>query len=248
MLINTDGVVLRTVKVGNGDKMLTVLTRDNGKISCIARGACSLKSKKLACTQNFAYSHMSLSKKGDRLSLEQCELIEDFYSIGSDIEKTAVAGYMAQVCEYVTDESLGGEELTSLLLNCLYVLSKDGTDIKKVKAVFELRTMTAIGHMPDLEACHVCGAETGEMLFSPQGGVISCAGHGGGGLRVSPAALNAMRYICACADRRIFSFTVSAECLAELAALCERYTLAQLDHRFSTLDFYRTLTAGAPSV
>ena len=61
---------------------------------------------------------------------------------------------------------------------------------------------------------------------------------------MTPAVLEAMRYICLCDPKRIFSFQLGEEKLAQLANLTEAYLLTQLERGFSTLDFYKSLYIG----
>ena len=64
-------------------------------------------------------------------------------------------------------------ELQSLLLNCLYALSRLGLSESQVKAVFELRAACLSGYTPDLTGCHVCGSQTPER-FDLSAGMLEC--------------------------------------------------------------------------
>ena len=58
---------------------------------------------------------------------------------------------------------------------------------------------------------------------------------------VTPSLLEAMRYICLCDPKRLFSFQLKTETLEQLGALTEAYLTTQLERGFSTLDFYKSL-------
>ena len=60
-------------------------------------------------------------------------------------------------------------------------------------------------------------------------------------LPVTPALLDAMRYICFCEPKKLFSFRVGTDTLKMLSDLTEAYLLTQLEQGFSTLDFYKSL-------
>ena len=58
---------------------------------------------------------------------------------------------------------------------------------------------------------------------------------------VTLSILEAMRYICLCDPKRLFSFRIGPETLQQLSALTEAYLTTQLERGFSTLDFYKSL-------
>ena len=58
---------------------------------------------------------------------------------------------------------------------------------------------------------------------------------------VSSSVLEAMRYICLCDPKKLFSFQLGADTLEKLSSLTEAYLTTQLERSFSTLDFYKSL-------
>ena len=114
-----------------------------------------------------------------------------------------------------------------------------------IKAVFELRCTCLAGYTPDLYGCHVCGSQTPD-LFDLSAGHLECkncrsALSTGIRLPVTPALLEAMRFICFCEPKKLFSFRVGPDTLKMLSGLTEAYLLTQLEQGFSTLDFYKSL-------
>ena len=73
---------------------------------------------------------------------------------------------------------LRGEEAAKelrLLLNCLYMISEGKTDLHVVKAVFELRTMSECGFLPQLVCCKICEKYDGPAFYlDPQEGILLC--------------------------------------------------------------------------
>ncbi|MBR5584609.1 MAG: DNA repair protein RecO, partial [Lachnospiraceae bacterium] len=65
----------------------------------------------------------------------------------------------------------------------------------------------------------------------------------GGGIRmpVTPAVLEAMRYICLCEPKKLLNFNIGPENLIKLSNLSEAYLTTQLERGFTTLDFYKSL-------
>ena len=97
MLTAVRGLVIRTVNVGEKDKILTLFTEENGLMSVYASGSRVVKSKLLAAADLFCFADYVLYSKGDRYSVREAELIESFYGIRNSIEGLALAGYVAEI-------------------------------------------------------------------------------------------------------------------------------------------------------
>ena len=124
-------------------------------------------------------------------------------------------------------------------------LSKLELPEAQVKAVFELRAACLAGYTPELFGCHICGCQTPER-FDLSLGQLECKGcrdPQSAGIRVpvTPEMLEAMRYICLCAPKRLFSFRLGEEATQALSQLTEGYLQTQLERGFSALDFYKSL-------
>ena len=167
-----------------------------------------------------------------------------FSQLRRDLTKLSLGTYFAQAAEVLSQEDMPNPELLSLLLNCLYALSKLGLDEAKVKAVFELRAACLAGYMPDLFGCHSCGNQNPDR-FDISEGLLECQGcrSVGGGIRmpVTSGVLEAMRYICLCDPKKLLSFDIGAENQEKLSNLTEAYLTTQIERGFSTLDFYKSL-------
>lgn len=239
------GLVIREVNYKEADKILTVLTDTEGKLTVSARGARRKSCKYAAATQLFAYSEMTLFANKGRWSLNEAETREQFLGLREDIGRLALASYMAQMLEALSDEDMPNPQLLQCGLNSLYVLSRGLCPEKQIKAVFELRLMCLSGYEPDLSACCVCGKETPEKpVLSIEGGVCcsDCAPSVAGRvLPLCPDSLAAMRHIVSAPAKRIFSFRISEAALDRLASACESYMLYHTGRGFSALDYYKSL-------
>ena len=152
----------------------------------------------------------------------------------------------------MSQEDLPNPELQSLLLNSLSALSNLDLPEAQIKSVFELRAACLSGYTPDLFGCHVCGNQN-PVRFDLLAGQLeceTCRSPESEGIRlpVTPAVLDAMRYICLCDPKRLFSFQVGGDTLQKLANLTEAYLATQLERGFSTLDFYKSLYIGEKHV
>ena len=121
--LKTSGVVIAESSMEDYDKMLTVLTPNMGKISCIARGAKKNNSPLMAGTQYLCFSDFNLYKTKDTYSINSCETIEVFYNIRTDLDKLTVASFVTKIINDVTTENQGSFNTLKLYLNTLYMIS-----------------------------------------------------------------------------------------------------------------------------
>ena len=244
MYLTIRAIVLRVTDYNDRDALLTVLTQKHGKLTVKARGLRRKNSPLIAPCQLLAFGEFTLFEYKGQYTINEAHSIELFSNLRRDLTKLSLGTYFAQVAEVLSQEDLPNPELQSLVLNCLYALSKLNEPEMKVKAVFELRAACLAGFMPDLFGCHICGCQTPDR-FDLSEGMMECLNcrSVGGGIRmpVNPSVLDAMRYISFCEPKKILSFDIKTENLMKLADITEAYLTTQLERGFSTLDFYKSL-------
>lgn len=236
----TTGLVLRDTVTKESDKILTVLTPE-GRLSVIAKGARSKKSKYTAACQLLACSEMTLSRKGEWYYLAEASTVALFDGVRRDIVRLALASYFAELTDCVcTDETAA--ELLPLLCNALYALGELGKDQRLVKAAFTWRLMEVCGLAPLAEGCAVCGIPAPERpVLDVVHGVVHCAGCKTDGLNMplTDGALQALNHILHCEGKRLYSFRLDGESMKLLDRAAEAFVSAQLERSFRTLDYYK---------
>ena len=245
MHLKTPALVLRVTDYNDRDALLTLLSSNHGKLTVKARGLRRKNSPLVAPCQLLAYGEFTLFEYRGQYTVNEAYSIELFQHLRRDLTKLSLGTYFAQAAELISQEDLPNPELLSLLLNCLYGLSKLDLPETKVKAVFELRAACLAGYTPDLFGCHVCGSQAPDR-FDLSEGQLECHGcrhMGASGIRMpmNASVLEAMRYICYCDSKKLFGFHVGPETLEKLADITEAYLTTQLERGFSTLDFYKSL-------
>ena len=245
MYLTTKGLVLRVTDYNDRDALLTILTEKHGKLTVKARGLRRKNSPLIAPCQLLAYGEFTLFEYRGMYTVNEAASVELFQSLRRDLVKLSLGTYFAQAAEVLSQEDLPNPELLSLVLNCLHALSKLQESAQKVKAVFELRSACLSGYEPDLFGCHGCG-DPNPGLFDISAGVLECAkcrNPDSTGIRmpVNASVLEAMRYICLCSPKKLFSFQVGNQTLELLSQVTESYLTTQLERGFSTLDFYKSL-------
>ena len=245
MYMTVQGIVLRVTDYNDRDALLTLLTTRHGKLTVKARGLRRKNSPLVAPCQLLAYGEFTLFEYRGQYTINEAHSLELFTPLRRDLTKLFLGTYFAQTAEVLSQEDYPSPELQSLLLNCLYVLSRLDLPEAQIKAVFELRAACLSGYTPDLFGCHICGSQTPDRfdLSAGQLECINCRSRESNGIRmpVTPSLLEAMRYICLCDPKRLFSFQLGKETLEQLGNLTEAYLTTQLERGFSTLDFYKSL-------
>ena len=245
MYLNTKGLVIRVTPFNDADALLSVLTPNHGKLTVKARGLRRKNSPLTAPCQLLAYAEFTLFEYRNMYTINEAYSLELFSSLRKDLQKLSLGSYFAQAAETIAQEDLPNPELLSLVLNCLHGLSKLDLPELLVKSVFELRSACLAGYTPDLYGCYRCGCESPDR-FDISAGCLECAAcrnPESSGLRMpmTPGVLDAMRYICYCDGKKLFSFRISDQTLESLSYVTESYLSTQLERGFSTLDFYKSL-------
>ena len=254
MLTEVRGLVIRTIDIKETDRLITIFTQEKGAITALARGARSLRSRKMSATMQFCYADFVLYQRGDKFEVREVSLIESFFDIRRSIESLSLANYIAEVLSDVTIEEEDAE-LLRVSLNSLYAISTGRYAVEKVKAVFEIRCASILGFMPDVLACHSCDERFGNFYFDIMGGLIKRESCHRRDTRthaeqedphesriiyiLSEGAKVALGYAIHAPIEKIFSFNISDEDMRLFARATESYLLNQIGHGFKTLDFYK---------
>jgi DNA repair protein RecO (recombination protein O) len=245
MYKSTRALILRETKYKEADKILTVLSEDEGKLTVSARGVMEKSSKIAAACQLLTFSDMTLFERGGKLYIKEAQPVEQFLGLREDLAFLALGAYFAELLEAVSDEDSPNPAVLSLGLNSLFALSRGLYSPEHIKAVFELRLMCLSGFEPSLDNCPVCGEAPRYPVFSTFGGTALCKNCRGSGygetFPLSAAALAAMRHVVGSEQKKVFSFSIDAQAEKQLSKVCEAYVLAQLERRFSALDYWKSV-------
>ncbi|MCL2838790.1 MAG: DNA repair protein RecO [Oscillospiraceae bacterium] len=245
-LIKAQGLVIKSTNFGEASKILTVLTREFGKIQVAANNV--RRGKFMRGAQIFSYSNFALFKGQKSLyRMNDVDCVEFFDPLRGDLEKLSYANYFADIACNITGENNEDERLLSLLLNSLHLLCRDTVSAKKIKVVFELRSMTAAGFMPDFSGCCDCRTERNIASFDLVNGTVRC----GNCIKVAPniAEINdtlraACLYITQADMNKIFSFDMPDELLDYLSGVTERYAAIHIDKRLQSLEYLKKILGG----
>ncbi len=250
MIVTLKGLVLRERPLGENDKFLDVLTDSLGLIEVVAKGVRKSKAKNASTAQMFSYATFSLNESKGKYVLNSSEPIRLFYNLRMDMQKLALACYMAEMAIYTSTENEPNEGALRLMLNSLHFLEQGKLPTWQIKCIYELRLMTEIGMTPNLLGCCECLTYSEELMqFDLRYGKLYCENCIGKRdlydfALLDATLLHAVRYIALTDMERLFSFRLSDDYAPNLNDITERYSQMHLGKRFQTLDFYYTIING----
>lgn len=190
-------IVLRRISVGETDRILTLFTREQGKLSAIAKGARRELSRLAAVTEPLTFSRVLLAVGQNLDVLTQGEIREAFPEIRRDLTRIPYATYFTELVDAATEERQPQQDLFDLLLSAFYLLQRaDLADL--VARAFELQALRLLGYEPELRRCvrDQAPLQSPGLAFSPaRGGALCarCAAETPGAMPMSGAALEIMR-------------------------------------------------------
>ena len=255
MHLTTNALVLREVNYKESDKILTLLTEQEGKLTVSARGCRKKGSVIAAACQLLVWGEFTLYEFREMWSVKETASERLFDGIRADLEKLSLASYLAEVTEALAEEGQPDPGLLAVTLNCLHALDKLPASPVQVKAAFEWRAMALAGDEPQLERCGVCFREQPlEPHIHLGEGTVHCAAcrsrlGEGVSMPLTPSSLAALRHIVWGPRKRLLSFRLDGEGMKRLGGAAGAYLMTRLERGFRTLDFYKSITykpAGRP--
>ena len=244
IILNTQGVVLRTIKFNDNDLILTIFSRKYGKASVLAKGAQRQRSRFLSVSQIFSYNNYVLKKQKDMFTLSQGESIKSFYNISQDLESYAYTSFIAKLVENNIVEGQTNNRLFELFVKTLFLFSEQVEDRMFLLDIFLLKFIDYMGYRPDLNNCVSCGKKfPSNSYFSlEKGGVIcgNCSDFEKNFVKLDKTTIELMQYILNNDIIDCNKAKVSPILVKELFFLLKRYLVAHFENvNFLPLDLLK---------
>lgn len=173
MQYRVQGIVIRSMDYGEGNKIITLFTREQGKLSVVARGAKKVKSRYGSSAQLFTYGDYLFFKSGQLGTLNHAEIIEAFHKIREDLHKAAHASYLAELTDKMMGDQEGQPFLFEQLKASLQAIQED-KDLHIIVHLYEMKMLMHAGYTPELEQCVVCREKSEPAAISIGMGGVLC--------------------------------------------------------------------------
>jgi DNA repair protein RecO (recombination protein O) len=191
-LYRDEAVVLRTQKLGEADRIITLLTRGTGRVRAVAKGVRRTSSRFGSRLEPFSHVDLQLAEGRSLDVITQAETLSPYGAkIGADYDRYTAGTVMLETAErLVPEDKEPAVQQFLLLIGALRSMSAGERSPTAVLDSFLLRSLSVAGYAPSFDACARCGAPGPHRAFSPAAGGILC-----GRCRVPGAASPALETV-----------------------------------------------------
>ena len=155
--ISTPALVLRRADYSDYDRMVTLFSPRLGRIDAIARGCRRPKSPLLNACEPFTSGEFQFYQRGERFTLEQCQISESFFELRMDYDRLTHGVYWLKLLEAAVMPDVPMEDLFLITLRALAHLNYSQLPPELLTMAFEMHLMAQLGYAPRVDACMRCG-------------------------------------------------------------------------------------------
>ena len=218
-----DALVLRSIDYKDNDKILTLFTLQNGKVTAAAKGVKKAGARLKFAAQPFCFAEYVLAKKGERRTVISAANIEKFYA----------ACAVCEVCDALLFEGIVNEELFLYAVNALKNMC--GGDAAEELVRFLIGALRLSGYMLSLQACADCGGILeGRVYFDVAGGCFYCAECAKG----AGTGENTYNFLRKCSDLSYLPEKIDKAAESRALKLLKVYFRDKTDTELRSLDEY----------
>ncbi len=241
----TEAIVLKRSDFGEADRLLTLYSKELGKIRAIAKGARKPQSRKTGHVELFMRSKFFIAKGRNLDIVTQAEMIDSYAALRNDLLHVSHASYAVELLDRFTVEDDPHSGLYNLLDHTLTRFA-EADDLSLATRYYELHLLSATGFQPRLFHCVSCGEDIEEQdqFFSPDlGGILcpACRHADRRAVPVSAAAVKVMRYLQTRHWETVKHLRLRRALLEELESLMHNYIQHTLERELKSVDFIHQL-------
>jgi len=168
-----EGIVLRTYKLGEADRIVVVLTKARGKVRAVAKGVRKTKSKFGSRLEPMSHCVLQFYEGRELDLVTQAETIDNFRAVREDLDRIGRGVSMLEVADQLAQEGEVNPQLYRMLLGALRTLESSASPL--VTPAFYWKVLALEGYRPEVDACVQCGADdTPLVAFDLESGGLLC--------------------------------------------------------------------------
>ncbi|MFC1873451.1 DNA repair protein RecO [Chloroflexota bacterium] len=175
-IYQTEAIIIKKIKLGEADRILSLYTPLLGKIRAVAKGVRRPRSKMAGHLELLTHSLVSLARGRNLDTVTGSQTIDSFVPLKTDLQLGAYALYITELTEQFTAENnMESSFLFQLLLGTMHNLCQAG-DKELVLRYFEMRLLDEVGYRPQLHQCVSCGTMLQPVInsFCSRAGGVLC--------------------------------------------------------------------------
>ena len=238
------GMVLSTMPVGEYDRRVVILTREQGKISAFAKGSRRPNSPLMGAVNPFSFGKFTMYEGRSSYTIQSADISNYFAELRSDIVGAYYGFYFLEFADYYTKEFNDEREMLKLLYQTLRALINPHIPNRLIRYIFELKALTINGQAPQVFQCITCGNKDRPAVFSAAKGGLVCSECDRDiidGVILGNSTLYSMQYIESSSIEKLYTFTVKDKVLEELGRVMGRMMEIYVNKRFKSLEILETL-------
>ncbi len=195
--VRVDAVVLRHSDYGEADRLLTVFTRQMGKLRVIAKGARKIASRKAGHIEPFTHVRLQLAKGKDMFLVTQADTVDAYLPLRDDLTLTGQAAYVLELLDRFSYEEQTESPSTFKLLTETLARLAAQADVWVVIRYYEMRLLDHVGFRPQLFECANCGRaiQPEDQYFSFTAGGVICPRCGQGLPNLRAISVETLKYL-----------------------------------------------------
>ncbi|MBT3241124.1 MAG: DNA repair protein RecO [Chloroflexi bacterium] len=239
-----EAIVLKHTEFGEADRILSLYTRERGKLRAMVKGARKVRSRKAGHVEPFTLVTLQLAKGRNWYIVTQAEAKNTHQALREDLESIGYAAYIAELLDKFTyDEGHEHNAIYPLLVKTFDRLNRD-IDPQITVRYYEIQMLDLLGFRPELQTCVVSDDEiiAQDQFFSVSlGGVVSPE-HGKNLPGTTPISVQALKYLRFFQRSRFqdaLIANISPEIHRELEVLMQHYVTYQLERGLNSPAFLR---------
>jgi len=242
-----EAVVLRHSDWGEADRMLTLYTRQMGKVRAIAKGVRKVRSRKSGHLEPFTRVNLQLARGRDLFIVIQAEAVDTYLGLRDNLVRVGYASYIVELLDRFTYDEDENPSLFRLLTDSLMRLDQESDPVLAIR-YYEIRLLDQLGYRPELFRCVKCDAEIrpeDQYFSAAQGGVV-CPRCGSSTPEARPVSMQALKYLrhfqrSAYEEARRVNLTPSIN--REMEQLMQHYLTYLLERGLNTPSFLKHVGA-----
>jgi DNA repair protein RecO (recombination protein O) len=240
-----EAVVMRRVDFGEADRLLTLYSREYGKIKGIAKGARKPQSRKTGHVELFMRSRFFIAKGRNLDIITQAETIEPYVALRADLVRATYASYAVELLDRFTVEEDQQLDLYDLLVNGLGWFAT-AEDVLLAARYYELRLLSLAGFQPQFFQCVSCGEavlEQDQFFSVEMGGFLcpDCAHADRNALPVTAVTVKVLRYLQTRPWNVVEHLRLRKPLLHDLERVMHAYITHTLERNLKSVDFLHRL-------
>jgi DNA repair protein RecO (recombination protein O) len=225
-LFRTEGIVLQAWDLGEHDRLVTLYTREQGRLGAVARGARRLRSRFAGALELFTWGDAVGFEHAGRalVRLDHFDIRQPFRRLREDLDRFGQGARMIEAMVRLTPERDAQPLCFALLLRGLRALDA-GAAPARVQLAFALRLLDLLGHRPRLDRCGRCGCQVGTqgLAFDAAEGSVVCGRCRAGDPRLDPPVAAALRGLQAASWEGRLGARVASEVEETAASVLDGY-------------------------